>query len=45
MSNHFFTLSNSSALNVKQILERRDYRPEAIDQFYDNSGLGTFTYN
>ncbi len=45
MSNHFFTLSNSSAPYVKLILERKDYRPEAIDQFYDNPGLGTFTYN
>jgi hypothetical protein len=45
MAHHFFTLSNSSTPYVKQILERRGYRTESIDQFYDRPDLGSFTYN
>jgi hypothetical protein len=45
MAHHFFTLSNSSAPYVQQVLERNGYRPEGIDPHYDHPGLGTITYN
>jgi hypothetical protein len=44
MAHHFFTLSNSSAPYVQQVLQHEGYRPEGIDPNYDHPGLGTITY-
>jgi len=44
MAHHFFSLNNFSDPYVRDVLDSKGYRPEAIDPNYDHPGLGTFLY-